>query len=477
MRFRTTLVLLLLLAGLGAYVYWVEMPAADQEAKKKTVLEFKPDDVTQVTLTYADREIVLTKAAGQWRVTKPIDALADATTTGNLVNAIAECELKKELTDAASDPAQYGLDKPFVTVTVQLGDKALPGLRVGKNAPIGSSTYVQRTDDNKILLTTSAFRSGMDKQIKDLRDKTIIAFDDKDVQKVRVHADGTDLTLVQKDGAWSIAQPAAYPADAAAVRNFLSSLRAMRAVDFPADQPADLAAYGLDQPRLTLTLTVGKDLTEKRVLVGKETEKKEIYVQTSGQPTVYTVSEWVFRDLNKGASDFRDKTVLAFDQNSVTAVDIVRGDGGHVKLMRGADKRWTAEGLDGPLSDTAITQYLTDLHDLKGNDIAADAPSDLATLGLAPPQLTATLYGAEGKPLGAVLLGTREANGAKEYTAMRSGGSTAFLVRDYLFTRLNKQPSDFIAQPTPAPGSAPAAPDGEADEEPPGMDLPGGDEE
>jgi len=477
MRFRTTLVLLLLLAGLGAYVYWVEMPAAEQEAKKKTVFEFKPDDVTQVTLAYADREIVLAKAAGQWRLTKPIDALADTTTTGNLVNAIADCELKKELTDASSDPAQYGLDKPFVTVTVQLGDKALPSLRVGKNTPVGFSTYVQRSDDNKVLLTGSSFRAGMDKQIKDLRDKTIVAFEDKDVQKVQVRADGKDLTLVQKDGAWRIEQPAAYPADAAAVRNFLSSLRAMRALDFPADQPTDLATYGLDQPRLTLTLTVGKDLTEKRVLVGKENEKKEIYVQTSGQPTVYTVSEWVFRDLNKSTGDFRDKTVLAFDQNSVTAVDIVRSDGGRVKLNRGADQRWTAEGLDGTLSDTAVTQYLTDLHDLKGHDIAADAPNDLAAFGLAPPQLTATLLGADSKPLGAVLLGTRDANETTEYTAMRSGGSTVLLIREYLFTRLNKQPSDFVVQTTPLPGAAAESPEGEAGEAPEGFEMPGGDEE
>ena len=477
MRFRTTLILLLLLAGLGAYVYWVEMPAAEQEAKKKTVFEFKPDDVTQVTLAYADREIVLAKAAGQWRLTKPLDALADATTTGNLVNAIAECEVKKELTETSPDPAQYGLDKPFVTVTVQLGDKTLPALRVGKNTPIGFSTYVQRTDDNKIVLTTSAFRSGMDKQVKDLRDKTIVAVDDQDVQTVQIRADGKDLTLVQKDGAWSIAQPAAYPADAAAVRNFLSSLRSMRALDFPADQPTDLATYGLDQPRLTLTLTVGKDLTEKRVLIGKENDKKEIYVQTSGQPTVYTVSEWVYRDLNKGASDFRDKTVLAFDQNSVTAIDLARSDGRRVKLTRGADKRWTAEGLDGPLSDTAITQYLTDLHDLKGHDIAADAPGDLAAFGLAPPQLSATLVGADGKPLGGVLLGTREANGATEYTAMRSGGTTVLLVREYLFTRLNKQPSDFLVQATPLPGAAAESPEGEAGEALEGFDLPGDDEE
>ncbi len=55
MRFRSTIVLLLILVGLGAYVYWVEVPKAQQEAKKKTLFEFKADDATAVSLVYADR--------------------------------------------------------------------------------------------------------------------------------------------------------------------------------------------------------------------------------------------------------------------------------------------------------------------------------------------------------------------------------------------------------------------------------------
>jgi hypothetical protein len=79
MRFRTTIVLILLLLGLGAYVYFVEYPKAEQEAKKKTLFEFKADDATQVSLVYDDREIVLKKSGDEWRLIKPIEVAADAT--------------------------------------------------------------------------------------------------------------------------------------------------------------------------------------------------------------------------------------------------------------------------------------------------------------------------------------------------------------------------------------------------------------
>jgi hypothetical protein len=456
MRFRSTVVLILLLIGLGAYVYWVEVPKSQEEAKKKTILDFKPDDVTAVSLAYSDREVVMKKSGEDWRLTKPLDAAADSTTVKNLINAIAEAEVKKTFDDA-SDLAQYGLDQPFAKVTVTVKDKELPTILVGKSTPVGYSAYAKKADEPKVLLTTSAFRSGMDKKVKDLRDKTILNFADTDVQKIDLRGEGKDLVLVQKDDHWTIERPGPYAADATTMRSFLSTLRSLRAVDFPSDRPTDLSAYGLDNPRLKVSLYLGKDNAEKDLLIGKDTADKQIYVQGSGQPTVYTVSDWVMRDLNKNLGDFRDKTLLAFDRDKVTAVDVARKDGGHFKLVRADDKQWRVEGAgNGKPEQTAISQYVGDLHDLAGYEILADQPGDLAQFGLDHPLLTLTVVGDENKPVGTVLLASRETDASKkDYTAMTQGGQTVFRVRDYLYTRLDKQPQDFVEKPkaTAAPGT------------------------
>jgi hypothetical protein len=439
MRFRTTLVLILVLLGLGAYVYWVELPQSREEARKKTLFAFSPDDVTAVSLVYADRQVVVKKSGEDWRLTTPLDATADATTVRNIINAIAEAEVKKTF-DNVSDLAPYGLDQPFVKVTVTLKDTDLPTILVGKSTPVGFSAYVKKITEQTVLLTTGAFRAGMDKQVKDLRDKTILSFADKDAQKIEISGDGKDVALVQKEDRWLIERPASYPADAATMRSFLSALRSMRAVDFASDAPTDLSVFGLDKPRLTVRLHLGQANAAKDILIGKENDSKQLYVKASDQPTVYLVSDGVLRDLDKSANDFRDKTLLAFDRNNVAAVEVTRQSSGPFTLVR-SNQEWRVEGAgDGKPSQMAINQYVDDLRDLAGYEIVTDDLANLASLGLDQPLLRVRVIGEAEQSIGTILLG-RPAGDAveKDYTAMTEGGRTAFKIRDYLFSRLDKQ--------------------------------------
>jgi len=448
--------MILVLAGLGGYIYWVEYPAAQKEAEKTKLFDFRAEDATELSLTYADREIVLTKTGDAWRLTKPMETSADAVTTKSILSAIADCEIKKELTDASTDLALYGLDKPFVSVTVKVKDKELPAVAVGKTTPIGFSAYLQRADDKKILLANGAFRSSLDKQVKDFRDKTIVSFADEDLQRVAIEGDGQEIILTKPDGTWTIEQPGPYRADASSVRSLLSSLRAMRATDFPDDAPTDLSAYGLDAPRLSIRLTSGKEPRETIIRFGnKENDKKEPYVQTSGQTTVYTVSEHSLKELSKRPNDLRDKALLAFARDDAVAVEVQHKDGEPFKLVRGDDKQWRVEGVEGKPAVSLANQYIGDIHDLKGYEIVADNPVDLAEHGLDQPLLRVRVLGAEQKDIGTIKIAERpSADGKKELTAIAEGGQTVFLVRDYSVTRLNKHAKDFIEAPTPTPGGA-----------------------
>jgi len=141
----------------------------------------------------------------------------------------------------------------MVSVTLTAKDKTLPAVLVGKTSPIGAAAYAKLADAAKVVLTTGAFRTGMDKQVKDLRDKTILTFGDPELRTVEVRGQGKDIVLVQQDGAWRLEQPLAMAADAATVRSFLSSLRSLRATDFrrtsrPTWRPTGSTSRGYGSP-------------------------------------------------------------------------------------------------------------------------------------------------------------------------------------------------------------------------------------
>jgi len=83
--------------------------------------------------------------------------------------------------------------------------------------------------------------------------------------------------------------------------------------------------------------------------------------------------------------------------------------------------------------------------------------------------------GEANAPVGTVLVAERSlADGKKEYPTMVEGGSTVYTIRDYVFTRLDKQRSQFIVQPRPTvgPGTPAAAAQGAEEESGEIGDLP-----
>src|SRR5262245_26521203 len=450
MRLRYTLILALLLIGLGAYLYFVESKQIAEEGKKEKLVTVDADDVTAVTLVYPDREIALEKSDGVWRMTKPVQAPADDITVKNLIRAVSDAEVTKTIDPPPADLAQFGLVQPTVTVKLSTKDAALPDLKVGKTTAVSFSTYVQRADQPKLYLTGSAFHSGMDKQVKDLRDKKIVECQEDAVTRLALRGPEGDVVLAKSDSNWKIEQPAAYRADGNAVRSLLSAVHNLRATDFASDAPtdADLANYGLDTPQRQVLLNAG-DGKEIRLLVGKETDQG-LYVKSADTPTTYVVGKFVARDLSKGIGDLRDKTVLSFDPGAPTAIEVAHGDGRFT--LRSADGKWSLEGSDQAINDAVVSSFVGTLSRLSGSQVLADSTADLGAYGLATPPLTITVKGKDNVLIGAVRAGPYGDSQPATYAVKREDDPTVFQLRDFQFKQIDKQPADFVAAPPPPPG-------------------------
>lgn len=470
MRLRNTIIVLVLFAIVGGYAFIVGRYSVT--LPKPKLIDVKQDDIAKIELKYSDRDIVLEREKGKpWRLVKPVGTDADQAQANNLARAIAEGVLVRTVDDKPADLAPFGLKPPTTTVTVTTFDKkTLPSIEVGKSTPIGFNTYVRLANSPAVLLTEGAFSAGMNKTVNDLRVRDLMAFKLDDVQKLIIARDNGQAVEIDRDGDnWKIVKPAPYPADDTAVRMALSTLVNAKATDFVADAPANVNQYGLEKPHLTATVVL-KNGEQQSMLFGFKQSgegKSGIYVRRGERAPVYAVAEYVMSSLDKSPLDFRNKTIVKIDPESVDTVKVKNSDG-EFTLKRAPVGKWdvvvggkTSEG-DIPV----VERMLNQLRDLKGESIVADPMPSAQPFGLDNPALEITLVGKDGKELGAVKLAKinvkptappipGEPPQRNEYYVTSSGSKAVYSLSDFSFEQLNKPAPLYMAKP-PEPAAAPS---------------------
>src|SRR6266436_5473446 len=470
MRLRNTIIVLILFAIVGGYAFIVGRYSEPENARK--LLEgVKSADIAKIELRYPDRDIVLERDKGApWRLTKPIGADADQSQANNLAGAIADAQLNKTVDEKPADLKAFELDHPKTIVTVTTFDKKpWPSIDVGRSTPIGFNAYVKLSNAPAVMLTSSVFPSGMNKTVNDLRVRDLMSFKMDDVRKLIVTRDNGQTVELNRDGEkWKMVKPSPYPADDIQVRQALSTLVNAKASDFVADAPANVNQYGLEKPHLTATVVL-KNGEQQSMLFGFKQGgegKSGIFVRRGERAPVYAVAEYVMTSLDKSPLDFRDKTIVKVDPESVDSVKIKNSDG-EFTLKRAPVGKWnvvvggkTSEG-DIPV----VERLLNQLRDLKGESIVADPMPSAQPCGLDNPALEHTLIGKDGKKLGAIKLAKisvrptappipGEQPQRAEYYATSSGSKAVYSLSDFSFEQLNKPAPLYMAKaPEPPPPS------------------------
>jgi len=467
MSIRNTLIVLVLLALIGGYAYYSSKQPVEEKNK---LFNIKSDDITGINLKYPDREIELSKEGGKWTLVKPLEAAADDTAVSGITRAVADCEVKKTLEGASTDLAAYGLAKPQVVVTVTTSDKkTMPGIEVGRTTPVGFSAYIKTTDKPAVMLTSSAFPPAVIKTVNELRDRQLLKFDPEDLQKFTIEDEGAPpIELEQQNGEWLIVKPAKYVADQTVVRQFLNSLTGIRVDEFVSEKPASLSQYGLEKPRVTIAVYVGKQAARQSLEFGlKEpnTDRDVVYVRRGESAPVYTVQRYAFDDLNKTLFELRDKTMLTFEQPAVAEIKFTSPKG--FTLKRVAEGKWQV--LQGnsnfPADVSEVSHFLDKLRDAKAKSIQEDPMTDPKKFGLDNPSEEITLIGKDGKLIGDLKLvrierrnqvgGATPAPVARvDYYAKSSASSAVFGLDNLGFEDLSMISKEFLA-PTPTPEETP----------------------
>jgi hypothetical protein len=253
--------------------------------RDKTVLTLDRDKIDRFGIVTPARTLQFTKSGSEWTMTAPLAARADFTTIDSLISRLNTLQMKSIVAADAPALAEYGLDKPDVTVQIGSGSSQA-ALLIGK-ASGEDAVFAKDSSRPAVITIEKALADELKKDAGDFRQHDL--FDARGFNATRVDVvRGAETFSFEKtksknkDGQeeekWRQLAPAARDADQAKVENLLSAFSAARATSFV----ESAAKTGLDKPELTVTVKFDEGKREEKVSFARS--GTDGYASRAGEP-------------------------------------------------------------------------------------------------------------------------------------------------------------------------------------------------
>ncbi len=448
---RGTLFLLITAAGLGLYLWLVEVPTeqkrAESEAAEKKLVDFKESDVQSLTLRSLAGEIeVAREPDGTWTIIKPKKLQADPQAVEEFLRTLMLAKVSRVVDESGADLKSFGLVSPSLTVSIRLASGAQT-LRLGDPGPLSSTLYAMREGAPKVLLTTLAGRETLTKSVQDFRRKRVVQFDRDRVTRLKI-ATPHETVVLYKEGhgqksEWKIKAPVETAADQPEVRSLLFALEDLKAqafLDDPNERQAKKATLG--KPHATFTIHEGE--TDRLLSLFQDPrDKTAAYAETAVQEPLCLIAPATAKDLTKGLFALRNKQLIAAEPDRVKTL-IIKKDGQEYSVTHeGGD--WLVDGDPGAKADAArLNMFVSRVVRLQAERIVTEKPGDLKPYGLTSPTAELIATDAQGKLLGRIVLGRQEQGLAYAQGSAMAG---IFQVRPDILNDIPKK-NDLIASGT-----------------------------
>ncbi|MBI4589446.1 MAG: DUF4340 domain-containing protein [Candidatus Rokubacteria bacterium] len=404
-------------------------PAAD--FRDKTILTFDRKDVAGLEIAVeGELMAVEPEAERKWKITKPVSLRADMDAISDFLDKLRFAKVKEFVVEAPKSMRPYGLDRP-ARVTVLLGkEKGAHTLLFGKPEPAKQGVYAMRAGDPSVLLVGEDLWTTLPKTVGALRDKTVLDYDRDKVSRLELESPKGKVALAKEGEKWQVTAPESLKADDGEVGGLLFKIREMRAAGFLGEGPTAVTRY-LAKPEVKVSLGEPGAPAAKTLLLAPSPEKRRgkpmAYAGVVGQGPVMLVDAQYLGDLSKSASDLRDRTVLPFFDPKEVKRMRVRSGGQAMVLERKGEAEWrVTEPKSGKAKENTVTDLLYNLRLLRWRELVSPKGDDAARYGLDGSSFEVTLYRADGKELGRLMVGRKEA----DKVFVRTGASPAIFALD-----------------------------------------------
>src|SRR5881392_2484146 len=417
MNWRTTLVLAAIALAVFAYFRFFELKhPSTEEAKRQAqnVVKFDRTKIDGVIIQNGDEKIEIRRRDNKWRLETPIKDQVDSSLIENLFSDLESWQKDatisaKEIDADKSKLNEYGLNKPKLKLKL-IGQDRPPEILFGKDAALEGKMYVRLGDSKETFLAGQSIKKDIDKKPEEFRDRKLTDLNTAQVSRLVLKTPAGEMGLQKKSDHWDIMKPLRARANEQKVGDLIAQVTSARIQQFVADDRGDLNAYGLAQPRGSVTLFGPEEKKDQKVEIGgsikvfgqedkgqvlqigavPQKEKDQVYVRFAPRGFVYTLPKRIEEILNTKPDDLRDHHLVRIDTNILDRITIDAPGKGKTVLARNGDDWTIASRKNTPANSGQVRRFIDTLQNEQVTRFVEDVASNLPKYGLDKPQLQLT---------------------------------------------------------------------------------------
>lgn len=457
--FRGTLIAAALLLVVAALVFWNRPPPqGDQPAVGVRIFTFEKHELVSVRVERPGTDpLTIVEKDGSW-IIEGTGFVAGRSMVNRVKHQLHDLTSRATVVENAEGLELYGLGANATRVTLGLRDGRELAFEAGDPNPSAVSYYLRPLPGDVVYTVKKSAVDYYSLTLDEFREQRFAAFESKDVTRLaaRIRLAATEASpalerslVLERTGEreWEMLEPEVMAANEDRVRRLLGRVNALKAQGFISAPAADLAArlpeWGLDDPRLDLTMQFGsRDPMRLRVGADAPSDSKYeqlAYVLVDGDDTVYIARRGLLEDFASDLQELRNRLVVQMTEEDVRAVDVeLRAEPPDETLAGEAGVRFAAERWmwqDGvPVAGSTPSRVAGFLAELEVEEFVDDAPADLSAYGLVEPVARVRLRNAEGEER-VVRIGSRgpplvdpEGNERERRYASIEGAAPVYLV-------------------------------------------------
>lgn len=276
---------------------WLKELQVDKNLlRSRFVTGIPTERITGIQLLHGERQVELSRASNVWQVVRPVRWNADPAKTaemlknftGAVIEGFVDTPSAAQIAQMKSPAWSVIFTSDSKTNTLYLSEPDRDGLRL------------VRDNDSPSFCTVKApiLQDGFTDPLF-YRSAAVLEVNPGLIEKITVQSNGAEQSVRKSaDGSFTAAQPDRQINSQALTDLMweLNDFRVARYVDF---NPVSLAPYGLDQPQISVTVTVSDtNVVGRMILLGMPTEGGR-FAMIQGQNIVFVASEKTVKTLTR----------------------------------------------------------------------------------------------------------------------------------------------------------------------------------